>query len=155
MARTKQTIRRGRVLKPPAGKAFFADTFQDHAQRPYTVVGGPSHSGNPNCIRKLSIHLYFLSDVDAEQRAEMGYSLLRSKGITSWGKASNYWPRVDVYAPLDNIEECMEHHRREKMYRQQAVEELHATVAADARDQCDPGMDDDDREEAARKQFWR
>lgn len=155
MARTKQTARKSTGGRAPrkqlSGKAYFIDTFQDHAQRPYTVVGGPSYSMNPDIIRKLSLHLYFLSDVDAEQRAEIGNSLLQSDAIAGWGNARNYWPRVDVYAPLGSVEECIEHHRREKIYRRQAVEALHATVAADARDECGPEMDDDDREEAAQE----
>lgn len=106
---------------------------------------------NPDIIRKLSLHLYFLSDVDSNQRAEIGNSLLQSNAIAGWGNARNYWPRVDVYSPLSSIEECIEHHRREKIYRRQAVEEMHTTVAADARDACDPEMDDDDREEAAQE----
>jgi hypothetical protein len=106
---------------------------------------------NPDIIRKLSLHLYFLSDVDAEQRAEIGNHLLQSDAIAGWGNARNYWPRVDVYTPLSSIEECIEHHRREKIFRRHAVEELHAGVAADARDACGPEMDDDDREEAAKE----
>jgi hypothetical protein len=106
---------------------------------------------NPDIIRKLSLHLYFLSEVNAEQRADIGNSLLQSDAIAGWGNARNYWPRVDVYAPLGSIEECIEHHRREKNFRRQAVEEMHATVAADARDACGPDMDDDDREEAAQE----
>ncbi|GAM40283.1 hypothetical protein TCE0_038r12518 [Talaromyces pinophilus] len=155
MARTKQTARKSTGGRAPrkqlSGKAYFIDSFQDHAQKPYTVVGGPTYSMNSDIIRKLSLHLYFLSDVDAEQRAEIGNSLLQSDAILGWGNARNYWPRVDVYAPLGSIEECIEHHRREKIYRRHAVEEMHATVAADARDECGSEMDDGDREEAAQE----
>lgn len=155
MARTIQTARKSRGGRAPRkqllGKAYFIDTFQDHAQKPYTVVGGLSRSMNPDIIRKLSLHLYFLSDVDANQRAEIGNSLLQSNAIAGWGNARNYWPRVDVYAPLGSIEACIEHHRREKIYRHQAVEAMRAGVAAEARDACGPEMDDDDREEAAQE----
>jgi hypothetical protein len=44
----------------------------------------------------------------------------------------NYWPRVDVYAPLGSIDECIQHHQREKIYRRQAVEDLHRSVASAA-----------------------
>ncbi|EED18578.1 conserved hypothetical protein [Talaromyces stipitatus ATCC 10500] len=153
MARTKQIARKstgGRAPRKQLGsKDFSRHTFLDHAQKPYTVVGGPSWSMNQDIIRKLSLHLYFLSDVDPDQGAEIGNSLLRSDAICGWGNARNYWPRVDVYAPLGSIEECIEHHRREKIFRRKAVEEMHAAVAAAARDACGPEMDDEDREEAA------
>lgn len=153
MARTKQTARKSTGGRAPrkqiSGKACFIDSYQDHAQKPYAVVGGPVDWINPDVIRKLGLHLYFLHDVDADTRAEIGNSLLQSGAIAGWGNARNYWPRVDVYSPLGSIEECVEHHRREKDFRRQAVEEMHATVAADAREACGPDIDDDEREEAA------
>ncbi|KAF7116915.1 hypothetical protein CNMCM5793_005545 [Aspergillus hiratsukae] len=137
MARTKQVASGRRYNHKPK-------VFRDHRGNDYTVVGGtPSSCSNPSTIIKLSIHLYTLSDLQ-ETPEEIGSKLLRSHGIVASGNLHNYWPRVDVYSPLGSIEECMEHHRAEKIYRKKAVEEMHreARVSADT---------EEDAEEAVRK----
>ncbi|PKX90453.1 uncharacterized protein P174DRAFT_497395, partial [Aspergillus novofumigatus IBT 16806] len=60
------------------------------------------------------IQLYTLSELK-QTPEELGSKLLSSHGITNCGNLHNYWPRVDVYSPLGSIEECMEHHRAEKL----------------------------------------
>ncbi|RHZ67335.1 uncharacterized protein CDV56_108085 [Aspergillus thermomutatus] len=125
MARTKQVafIRRYNHKSP---------VFLDHCGNSYTVVGAtPDSCSNPSTIIKLSIHLYTLSAL-TEPPEEIGSKLLSSHGITGSGNLHDYWPRVDVYSPLGSIEECMEHHRAEKIYRNKAVEEMHREARASA-----------------------
>ncbi|KAF7179750.1 hypothetical protein CNMCM7691_008800 [Aspergillus felis] len=137
MARTKQVAFGRRYNHKP-------HVFLDYRGNSYTVVGGtPSSCSNPSTIIKLSIHLYTLSELK-ETPEELGSKLLGSYGITNSGNLHNYWPRVDVYSPLGSIEECMEHHRAEKIYRKKALEEMHRKAGASA-------DNEEDAEEPVRK----
>lgn len=42
----------------------------------------------------------------------------------SWGNARNWWPRVDVHTGFESVEDCIEHHRLEKKFRETATEEM-------------------------------
>ncbi|GAQ05450.1 hypothetical protein ALT_2771 [Aspergillus lentulus] len=122
MARTKQVAFGRRYNHKPK-------VFRDHGGNSYTVVGGtPSSCSNPSTITKLSIHLYTLSELK-ETPEELGSKLLGS---------------YDVYSPLGSIEECMDHHRAEKIYRKHALEEMHREARATA-------DNEEDAEEAVRK----
>ncbi|KAL4895474.1 hypothetical protein BDV59DRAFT_155814 [Aspergillus ambiguus] len=129
MARTSQTARKPHRPRPPRKQTH---QFNDHAGNEYTVVD-PFASGisPPHVITKLSIHLYSLEPLLPNAEV-IGRELLYSSDIVDWGNARNWWPRVDVYAPLESIEACIEHHRREKAYRKEAKEEMHRAVAAGA-----------------------
>lgn len=87
----------------------YVKTFQDHDRQPVTSYDNHFHT-------KLSHHLYTLRPMK-ESQAELGKAFLNLPGIIDWGNARNYWPRVDVYSPQASIEACMEHHRKEKRYR--------------------------------------
>ncbi|KAF4455734.1 hypothetical protein F53441_1933 [Fusarium austroafricanum] len=96
--------------------------FQDHAGGPYNLI--TDYGGGPNAtIFKLSIQLYCLGKPKYTPR-EIGEGLLRSDAIRGWGNARNHWPRIDVYTGFETVEECIEHHRREKAFRKEAVEEM-------------------------------
>ncbi|GFF30865.1 hypothetical protein IFM61606_10604 [Aspergillus udagawae] len=125
MARTKQVAFRRQYNHKP-------QVFRDHRGISYTVVRGtPSSCSNPSTIIKLSIQLYTLSKLNKTPE-EIGSKLLSSHSIANSGNLHNYWPRVDVYLPLRSIEECMEHHQAEKIYRKEAVEEMHSNTRASA-----------------------
>lgn len=157
MARTKQTARKSTGGRAPRkqlnGLASTTHTFLDHAQKPYIVAHGAyNRCYNPDVIRKLGLHLYFLnSEVSEDERVAIGNKLIESDAIAGWGNARNWWPRVDVYPPLGSIDECIEHHRREKVYRRQATEDMRRAAAEAARAACGPDADEEDREEAARE----
>ncbi|KAJ3523422.1 hypothetical protein NM208_g12458 [Fusarium decemcellulare] len=95
--------------------------FQDHAGRPYTVVAG--FPGPQHIVVKLGIQLYFLGSPSPSPEA-FGDKFLNSDAISGWGNACNYWPRVDVYTGFGSVEECIEHHHREKAFRKRAIEEM-------------------------------
>ncbi|SCV49489.1 uncharacterized protein FFB14_10923 [Fusarium fujikuroi] len=95
--------------------------FKDHAGRHYDVV--TDRAGPNAAIVKLSIQLYCLGKPEFDPHA-MGSSLLNSRAVVSWGNARNHWPRVDVYTGFDTVEECMEHHRREKAFRKDAAKKM-------------------------------
>src|ERR1700722_17325195 len=111
MARTTQTAR-----KSTGGQAPRFHLFKDHAGNSVTTT----HSLRPACkqhIPRLSLHLYTLSTVK-ESAQELCELFLQLDGIIGWGNARNWWPRLDIYnTPLSSIEECMQHHRREKVFR--------------------------------------
>ncbi|KAJ9365856.1 hypothetical protein C8Q69DRAFT_54671 [Paecilomyces variotii] len=149
MARTKQTARKSTGGRGPRKVEVEAHQFNDHAGRPYTVVGGTRPPSSAIC--KLSIHLYCFNDL-VPSPCEVGKNLLQSEAICEAGNMRNYWPRIDVYAPLDSIDECIQHHRREKIYRRQAVHDLHREVASAAEATARAaGMDEEDVAEAAQE----
>ncbi|KAF4151536.1 hypothetical protein CNMCM8927_003634 [Aspergillus lentulus] len=118
MARTKPVAFGHRYNHKPK-------VFRDHGGNSYTVVGGtPSSCSIPSTITKLSIHLYTLSELE-ETPEELGSKLL------------------DVYSPLGSMEECMDHHRAENIYRKHALEEMHREARATA-------DNEEDAEEAVR-----
>ncbi|KAF4960131.1 hypothetical protein FGADI_1149 [Fusarium gaditjirri] len=82
-----------------------------------------SRAGPHAAIVKLSIQLYCLGEPEFDPH-DMGSSLLFSDTIEGWGNAHNHWPQVDVYTGFDSVEECMEHHRREKAFRKEAIRKM-------------------------------
>ncbi|KAF5567377.1 hypothetical protein FPHYL_3280 [Fusarium phyllophilum] len=95
--------------------------FKDHTGRHYDVV--TSRAGPNAAIVKLSIQLYCLGKPEFDPH-DMGSSLLYSDAVEGWGNARNHWPRVDVYTGYDTVEECIEHHRREKAFRKKAIRKM-------------------------------
>ncbi|KAL1871482.1 hypothetical protein Plec18167_007042 [Paecilomyces lecythidis] len=149
MARTKQTAHKITGDNGPWKREVTAHQFNDHAGRPYTVVGGTRPPSSAIC--KLSIHLYCLNDL-IPSPYDVAKNLLQSTDITDAGNMRNWWPRIDVYAPLGSIDECIRHHQREKIYRRQAVEDLHRGVASAAEVAARAaGMDEEDVAEAAQE----
>ncbi|KAF9894167.1 hypothetical protein FE257_009140 [Aspergillus nanangensis] len=129
MARSAQVPRKRRGPRPFRNATH---RFTDHAGREYTVVDQfGSDSAPPHVITKLSIHLYSLETVRPSPE-EIGQNLLSSRDIINYGNGRNWWPRVDVYAPQESLEACIEHHRREKAYRKKAKEEMHRAIIAAA-----------------------
>ncbi|KAL5356264.1 hypothetical protein BJX96DRAFT_171449 [Aspergillus floccosus] len=129
MARTSQTARKR--TGPPCPRNIIHH-FTDHSNQTYTVVDPfQRRCPNPHVITKLSIHLYCLGPHQTSPEA-IGQELLKSDDIIDWATARNWWPRVDVYSPLESIEACIEHHRREKKFRKDAKEEMHRAAAATA-----------------------
>jgi hypothetical protein len=122
--RTKQTARKATGRLPKA-KDSTPVHLQDHAGRPYTVVDG--HRDSSPGIFKLGIQLYCLGNPKPSP-AVLGDKFLSCKAISGWGNARNWWPRVDVHTDFDSVEECVEHHRREKAFRKAAVEEMRRNV---------------------------
>ncbi|KAF4221931.1 hypothetical protein CNMCM6805_005369 [Aspergillus fumigatiaffinis] len=136
MARTKQVAIGRRYNHKPK-------VFRDHRGNSYTVVGGtPSSCSNPSTIIKLSIHLYTPSELN-ETPEELGSKLLGSHGITDWESTQLLAPCRRV-SPLGTIEECMEHHRAEKIDGKQDLERMHRDAKASA-------DNEEDAEEAVRK----
>jgi hypothetical protein len=125
--RTKQTARKTTGGRAPRLKVSTADHFQDHSGRRYTVVNGRRDT-SPG-IFKLSIQLYCLGSPSPSPEA-LGDKFLSCPAISGWGNARNWWPRVDVYTDFGNVEECVEHHRREKEFRKAAVEEMRGKAVA-------------------------
>ncbi|GAD91862.1 conserved hypothetical protein [Paecilomyces variotii No. 5] len=149
MARTKQSARKRTGGKAPRKLEVATHRFNDHSGQPYTVVGGTRPPSS--AIRKLSIHLYCLNDL-IPSPYDIAKNLLQSGDICGAGNMRNYWPRIDVYAPLGSIDECMRHHQREKIYRRQAVDDLHREVASAAEAAARAsGMDEEDIAEAAQE----
>jgi hypothetical protein len=117
MARTAQTARKSSGGQAPLGtpESRF-HLFKDHAGNSVTTIYSSLPTGKQH-IPRLSLHLYTLSTVK-ESAQELCELFLRLDGIIGWGNARNWWPRVDIYdTPLSSIEECMQHHRREKVFR--------------------------------------
>ncbi len=75
-------------------------------------------------LPRLSIQLYTISPLTVSL-AELGTKLLHSKPVIGWGNARNWWPRVDVYGPLESMRACMQHHRLEKSFRQDTETSAH------------------------------
>ncbi|KAF4343288.1 hypothetical protein FBEOM_2764 [Fusarium beomiforme] len=101
--------------------------FNDHRGRPYNVV--TDRAGPNEAIVKLGIQLYCLGKPEFDPH-DMGYALLNSDAVMDWGNARNHWPRVDVYTGFDSVDECIEHHRREKAFRNRAVEKMKEDAVA-------------------------
>ncbi|RAK97314.1 uncharacterized protein BO80DRAFT_389935 [Aspergillus ibericus CBS 121593] len=155
MARTKQTARKSTTGRAARHQLHSAHQYPDHAGQLYTVVDGPSIgcTSTTPAIRKLGIHLYSLSPLSPSPEV-VGRQLLASDGITGWGNARNYWPRVDVYPPMESIDACIEHHRREKVYRAEKKREIVtgvADAAAAAYARGGGGNDVDNEEEAVQE----
>ncbi|CAH0056845.1 unnamed protein product [Clonostachys solani] len=134
MVRTKQTARKSTGGRAPrkqlSSKARNNSPrqFHDHAGRAYTVLCAFSTSGK--LVQKLGIQLYLLgerTDSDIETFAE---KFIHCDGIGGWGNASNYWPRVDTYAGFKTVEECIEHHRKEKKFRKAVIENMRRDAVA-------------------------
>ncbi|EAW11057.1 uncharacterized protein ACLA_066930 [Aspergillus clavatus NRRL 1] len=124
-------------------RQFTPKEFLDHAGRPYTVIGGtPSSCSNPSTVIELGIHIYTLSNL-TEAAQTVSTAFLTGFAMSQCGNLSNYWPRVDVYSKLGSIDECIEHHRAEKVYRKKALKEMHQEIAAVTKSE-------DDAEEAVR-----
>lgn len=148
MARTKQTARRSTGGKS-RGRVPISPTFYDHDGDPYTVEGGLVHTlnGTP-VIEKLSIHLYTLSECKTGL-AEIAQGLLKSGCYEEifWRKERR--PRIDVYpSPKGSIEECIEHHRREKVHRQKAALDWRQRAA-----EAVPISPDDEPEDTQEKRY--
>ncbi|PWY65682.1 hypothetical protein BO94DRAFT_504690 [Aspergillus sclerotioniger CBS 115572] len=133
MARTKQTARKSTPGCAPHRQQRTVHQYPDHTGKVYTVVDGPvtGCTSTTPAIRKLSIHLYSLSPLSPSPET-VGRDLLSSDGIQGWGNARNHWPRVDVYPPMGSIEACIEHHRREKVFRAERKREMVREVADSA-----------------------
>lgn len=117
MARTKQTARKSTGGRAPRSSSYEPSfhVFGDHAGNP--VITTYSSYGAEKHVSRLSLHLYTLSTMK-ESAPDLCKLFLQIHGLTSWGDAANYWPRVDVYEkPLDSLEDCMQHHRVEKEFR--------------------------------------
>jgi hypothetical protein len=80
-------------------------------------------------IFKLGIQLYCFGSPSPSPEA-LGDKFLSCPAIRGGGNARNWWPRVDVYTNFGSIEECVEHHRREKAFRKAAVEEMRRDAVA-------------------------
>ncbi|KAH7161502.1 hypothetical protein EDB81DRAFT_784935 [Dactylonectria macrodidyma] len=101
--------------------------FEDHAGRTYAVArGGP---GPIATLAKLGIQLYCLGTPHPSPEA-LGNSFLNCDAMIGAGNARGRWPRVDVYSDFSNIDECIEHHRREKVFRKQAVQDMKQKAVA-------------------------
>ena len=127
MMRTKQTARKTTGGTAPKPKSSTVVHFQDHSGRTYAVVNG--HRDSSPGIFKLGIQLYCLGSPSASPEA-LGAKFLSCPAISGWGNARNWWPRVDVYTNFGSIEECVEHHRREKAFRKAAVEDMRRNAVA-------------------------
>ncbi|KAF4967436.1 hypothetical protein FSARC_5009 [Fusarium sarcochroum] len=122
MARRVKFARKARALIPRHLE------YKDHAGRPYTLVSAGG-TGPHTTIAKLSIQLYCLGRPKFTPQ-EIGLSLLNSDAVQGWGNACNYWPRVDVHTGFGSVEECVEHHRREKAFRRRAVQQMRQDAVA-------------------------
>lgn len=126
-ARTKRIVPKERKQRRSAGGrppyAIQVENsvrhFKDHTGATYTVVNGPPswHQGS-SFVRKLGIHLCCLDTPDPSPEA-LALNICSQKLL-----GDRYDPRVDVYTGFDSIEQCMDHHLREKVFRQKAAEEL-------------------------------
>lgn len=125
--RTKQTARKTNGGRAPKPKSSTAVHFQNHSGRLYTVVDG--RRGSSSGIFKLGIQLYCLGSPSPSPEA-LGDKFLSCPAIRDWGNARNWWPRVDVYTNFGSIEECVEHHHREKAFRKAAVEDMRRNAVA-------------------------
>ncbi|KAF2087751.1 hypothetical protein K490DRAFT_41574 [Saccharata proteae CBS 121410] len=119
MARTKAQARKSTGGRAPrkqlAGRSEGTITYPDHSGRPVTTIYNSS-SQIKDIIPKLSFHIYPLSSM-TDSATHIGTRFLASDGISGWGNARNWWPRVDVYAPMASVDECMAHHVKEKEFR--------------------------------------
>ncbi|CAG9955332.1 unnamed protein product [Clonostachys rosea f. rosea IK726] len=136
MVRTKQIARKstgGRAPRKQLGSKSKAmwnlpQQFHDHAGRAYTVLCPFSMSGRS--VQKLGIQLYLLGERTDSEIEAFAKKFIHCDGIGGWGNASNYWPRVDTYAGYKTVEECIEHHRKEKKFRRAAIEEMRRDAVA-------------------------
>jgi hypothetical protein len=120
MARTTHTARKSTGGRAPQKFLGTPESrfhvFKDHAGNSVTTIHSSWPTGKQH-IPRLSLHLYTLSTVK-ESAQELCELFLQLDGIIEWGNVRNWWPRVDMYnTPLSWIEECMQHHRREKVFR--------------------------------------
>lgn len=121
MALPKQKARRSTGGRAPRkiNNRENVQQFRDHKGQIYTVVGGrPTWCPNAQVIRKLGVHLYCLDHPQPSPKD------LAASFLSSGAFGDRHCPRIDVYTGLNSIEECIEHHRREKVFRRKAVEEL-------------------------------
>lgn len=93
--------------------------YKDHRGCEYTVVGDASHGP----IVKLGFQVYCLGAPSPSPEA-LGTKILSSKAMSSYGNSSNRWPRIDVLSGFGSVEECMDHHRREREFREEATKEM-------------------------------
>ncbi|CAG9987069.1 unnamed protein product [Clonostachys byssicola] len=134
MVRTKQTARKftgGRApRKQLSSKARrnLPRQFHDHAGRAYTVLCPFATSGRS--VQKLGIQLYLLGERTDSEIEAFAEKFIHCAGIEGWANASNYWPRVDAYAGFKTVEECIEHHRKEKKFRKAAIENMRRDAVA-------------------------
>ena len=120
------------------------DQFTDHQGHTYQTIGGSQGYFTDNqtfiktAISKLSIHLYILNATpsDSSLAIDLASRLKSSEAIAGWGNARNYWPRVDVYYSngFSTPEACIDHHREEKIYRQNAIIEQRRKVTIEEDD---------------------
>ncbi|KAM5344323.1 hypothetical protein ACJ41O_012860 [Fusarium nematophilum] len=128
MARTKTSARKSTGGKPTklARKVIhqgpYYRHFEDHRGQTYTVVTPYFHSSK--AISKLSVQLYFLG------KPTPSPEVFGDKFLSSDGFSLDRTPRVDVYTDFGSVEECIEHHRREKAFRRKAVEQMRQDAAA-------------------------
>ncbi|KAK7425999.1 hypothetical protein QQZ08_007447 [Neonectria magnoliae] len=129
MAPTKRAPRKSLSGKAPRKLLAVSRylQFEDYARCNYTVV---SHNrGTSQGVGKLGVQLYCLGNPQPSPEA-LGNSFLSCPAIINVGHMGNRWPRVDVYSGFYTVEECVEHHRQEKAFRKQAVQEMRPKAAA-------------------------
>ncbi|KAH7151747.1 hypothetical protein B0J13DRAFT_522090 [Dactylonectria estremocensis] len=128
-ASTKRARRKSTGGKAPRkiGPGPHYHNFQDHAARTYAAVRDAP--GPIEALAKLGIQLYCLGTPRPSPEA-LGNSFLHCDAMISAGNAGGRWPRVDVYSGLGSIEECIEHHGREKLFRKQAVQDMRQKAVA-------------------------
>lgn len=93
--------------------------YKDHRGREYTVVG----DGFRGPIVKLGFQVYCLGTPSPSPEV-LGTDILYSRAMGSYKTADGRHPRIDVFSGFDSVEECMEHHRREKEFRREATKEM-------------------------------
>ncbi|KPM35911.1 hypothetical protein AK830_g10659 [Neonectria ditissima] len=132
MVRTKTSPRKSTGGKAPRRRLFRKDItanrplhFEDHAGGTYTVVR--DFRGAYRGIDKLGTQLYCLGSPRPSPEA-LGDSFVNCPAINDSGDRG--MPRVDVYSNFSTIEECVEHHRREKAFRKQAVQDMRQRAVA-------------------------
>ncbi|KAF5022463.1 hypothetical protein F66182_5499 [Fusarium sp. NRRL 66182] len=132
MVRQKKTSRKSthglKIKQRRALRIYYPNRsdFKDHAGRRYNLVAKSYNENTHRTIIKLSIQLYCLGTPKFSAH-DIGKSLLCSKAVENW---SNYKPRVDVYTGFSDVEACIEHHRREKAFRRQAVKTFRQEAVA-------------------------
>ncbi|VUC20090.1 unnamed protein product [Clonostachys rosea] len=94
--------------------------FQDHAGKNYLVR--PTFPRATKAVPKLGIQLYLLGICDESAVQDFAKRFLGCEAIHGW--RGMHWPRVDTYSGFDTVESCIEHHRREKTFRKNAIEEM-------------------------------
>lgn len=118
-------MRRRRPAK--AGKAprtlyTYAHHFSDHAGGNYTAVHTATspHATPP----KLGVQVYHLGDPKSTTAVAEG--LLCCDAIRAFDREA----RCDVYIGFETIEACIEHHRREKTFRADAIKNMRREAVA-------------------------